>query len=252
MIIFLLGFWFLCASMFFNRAAQHFGITLSRSFILFQALLAVTTIFLHATLVYSAETAAIFMIAGFFSGFFMEWIGMKTGLIFGRYSYAKNSGPTLWGNVPLAIPLMWCVISYMAFSMSTLIFDIIGFSDAYGMLIVNAAILTMLWDFVADPLAVAEDGWKWEAPGIYYGIPAHNFAGWFATALLIFTLFFSIASPTPSSNVSVFIVSLPALGYCLMTAIFARACFEREFRLAAAIGFTTTLICFCFWLYYVL
>jgi putative membrane protein len=53
---------------------------------------------------------------------------------------------------------------------------------------VAAAWMTAI-DLVIDPLAANQLGyWRWVERGAYYGIPASNFAGWFAASLVIFAL----------------------------------------------------------------
>jgi uncharacterized membrane protein len=42
-------------------------------------------------------------------------------------------------------------------------------------------------DLVIDPLAANQLGyWRWQQAGSYYGIPLHNFGGWFGVSLVIF------------------------------------------------------------------
>jgi putative membrane protein len=56
------------------------------------------------------------------------------------------------------------------------------------------AALAALWmtaiDLVVDPLAANQLGyWRWAQPGAYYGIPLHNFIGWFVVSFIIFGMF---------------------------------------------------------------
>lgn len=53
-----------------------------------------------------------------------------------------------------------------------------------------AALWTTAVDLVIDPLAANQFGyWRWEQGGLYYGIPATNFAGWLLTSLVALGLF---------------------------------------------------------------
>jgi uncharacterized membrane protein len=38
------------------------------------------------------------------------------------------------------------------------------------------------WDLGIEDLMVDRNGWRWPDGGWYFGIPLHNFSGWFATA----------------------------------------------------------------------
>jgi putative membrane protein len=49
-----------------------------------------------------------------------------------------------------------------------------------------AAIALTAWDVYLDPRMVEEGYWRWARRGAYEGVPASNFAGWFATGLVAF------------------------------------------------------------------
>jgi putative membrane protein len=52
---------------------------------------------------------------------------------------------------------------------------------------VAAAALTG-WDVFLDPRMTREGYWNWPGGGRYEGVPASNFAGWFATGLAAFAI----------------------------------------------------------------
>lgn len=111
-------------------------------------------------------------------GFAIEALGVRFGQPFGRYEYTDALRPQLLG-VPFVMGPAWMVL--VAFA-----------ADAAGRLRLRgwkatlfAALLTTATDLVIDPLAATRLGyWKWAESGSYYGIPFHNFAGWFLTALV--------------------------------------------------------------------
>jgi uncharacterized membrane protein len=111
-------------------------------------------------------------------GFAFEALGVHTGFPFVRYAYTGALRPQALG-VPLVMGPAWVVL--VAFA-----------SDAAARLrlrgwlaTVFAALLTTATDLVIDPLAANRLGyWRWEEPGVYYGVPSVNFAGWFLTALV--------------------------------------------------------------------
>ncbi len=52
-------------------------------------------------------------------------------------------------------------------------------------------------DLVIDPLAANQLGyWRWVKSSAYYGIPLHNFAGWFVVSLIIFSPSVAVARPS--------------------------------------------------------
>jgi putative membrane protein len=101
-------------------------------------------------------------------------LGVAFGVPFGRYVYTEALFPRAFG-VPLVMGAALHVL--FAFVKQMRLPPWMG-----------AVVMTAI-DLVIDPLATRALGyWTWEAPGIYYGIPASNFAGWFLVSLLLFTL----------------------------------------------------------------
>ena len=104
----------------------------------------------------------------------------------------------------------------------------------------SAGIVT-LFDAVIDPIAVNERRWVWEEPGTYHGVPAGNFAGWFATAAAIFMpLQASYYRIPPRIDVPPWIWFMPAFGHCLFLLLCAKVCMERGLRAAGAVGLTAS------------
>jgi putative membrane protein len=116
-------------------------------------------------------------------GFAMELVGVKTGLPFGSYRYTEVLWPTAFG-VPVVIAFAWMLLALYAR-------DILSTFDRRPLLRwLSAAALMVAFDLVIDPLAAGPLGyWRWEGRGTYYGIPAQNFFGWFATGAIIFAFF---------------------------------------------------------------
>jgi uncharacterized membrane protein len=107
-------------------------------------------------------------------GFVAETIGVKTGFPFGRYLYTGTLAPSLFG-VPLAIACAWMVL--------------FAFVRQFTRNVWLAATLLTATDLLIDPLASGALGfWRWSVPGLYFGVPISNFAGWFLVSLLMFAL----------------------------------------------------------------
>ena len=120
----------------------------------------------------------IFSILTFLAGYFIEVIGVKSGIIFGHYSYGKTLGfKTL--DVPVIIGINWLMLIYIVgvicnrFNFSSLIKSLFG-----------ALFLTTM-DFFIEVVAIKYDFWKWAN----YTPPTQNFIAWFIVSFLLLLLF---------------------------------------------------------------
>lgn len=126
-------------------------------------------------------------------GFASEYIGVVSGVIFGSYRYTGALGPDLLG-VPVVMTCAWTLLVAYVRQITALT----------GVRRVPAALIGALWmtaiDLVIDPLAANRLGyWRWDEPGAYFGIPMHNFAGWFAVSALILAMLPRHAAPSPGT-----------------------------------------------------
>ncbi|WP_460613221.1 carotenoid biosynthesis protein [Hymenobacter seoulensis] len=108
------------------------------------------------------------------AGFFVEVVGVRTGLLFGHYEYGATLGPK-WLNVPLMIGVNWLMLTYTAGILARYL-PIPNFLRA-----VVAALLLVGLDVCLEPVAVQYDFWSWQ----YDIIPLLNFKGWFAVSLIL-------------------------------------------------------------------
>lgn len=122
-----------------------------------------------------AATAAI--------GLAVEALGTATGFPFGAYDYRDRLGPMLL-DVPLLIPLAWCMAAYPMLLLARRLAD-----RRWQVVLIGAWTITA-WDLFLDPQMVGEGHWAFADPTPALpgspGIPLTNYAGWFATGLLIF------------------------------------------------------------------
>ncbi|HEX8185182.1 MAG TPA: carotenoid biosynthesis protein [Blastocatellia bacterium] len=113
-------------------------------------------------------------------GLAAEIIGARYGFLFGDYTYTATLMPQLFG-VPLVMASAWMVLVAYVRQM------LLGLQLPAWVEALVAAVWMTAIDLVIDPLAAGTLGyWRWVEPGAYYGIPAHNFFGWFTVSLLIF------------------------------------------------------------------
>jgi putative membrane protein len=110
---------------------------------------------------------------------FLEIVGVATSLVFGAYTYGNTLGLKLLG-VPLLIGINWTII-------------ILGIADVVRQKVTNNALaalitasLTVLFDYVMEPVAIAFDYWNWTAGPI----PLQNYIAWFVIAFLFSYLYF--------------------------------------------------------------
>ncbi|PZS01840.1 MAG: hypothetical protein DLM69_04650 [Candidatus Chloroheliales bacterium] len=136
--------------------------------------------------------------------FAVEYLGVRSGLIFGPYQYTTVLTPLLL-TVPLAIPFAWLTVVLASWYVANAITSaranngspLQGRSRANNgsplqvkrfsfitphsslLTLVVAGLLTMLLDLLIEPVAVHVSGyWLWQRGGVYYGIPAQNFIAW--------------------------------------------------------------------------
>lgn len=115
-------------------------------------------------------------------GFASEIHGVKYGVIFSPYVYTEVLQPKFAG-VPLVMFSAWLVLlAYVRQMLAPLCL-------AAGLEVLLASAWMTAIDLVIDPLAANQLGyWRWAQAGWYYGIPLHNFVGWFVVSLCVFAL----------------------------------------------------------------
>lgn len=115
-------------------------------------------------------------------GFISEYLAVQCGCIFGPYSYTDVLSPRVL-EIPLVMSAAWMIlVGYVKVMLAR--------SAWPGWMEVAAASVWMTAiDLVIDPVAAGPLGyWSWVNAGVYYGIPASNFAGWFLVSAVIFTV----------------------------------------------------------------
>jgi len=115
-------------------------------------------------------------------GFGAELVGVATGKPFGHYSYSERLGPRVRG-VPLLAAAAWAMMARPSWAVAGRI------TRRPAARVPLAAAALTAWDVYLDPRMVREGYWSWPGGGRYEGVPASNFAGWFATGLLVFAAY---------------------------------------------------------------
>jgi bisanhydrobacterioruberin hydratase len=108
-----------------------------------------------------------------FLGYLAEVIGVKTGLIFGNYTYGNSLGIKLL-EVPLVISINWALL------ICSSIIIVRKFLTIKWLVLLVASLLITLIDLLIEQVAVKLDFWAFSngLPGI------HNYIGWIAVAFI--------------------------------------------------------------------
>jgi putative membrane protein len=115
----------------------------------------------------------------FTTGFTFEFIGTKTGLIFGDYAYGETLGFQI-GDVPLIIGVNWLILVY---SSAAIVNYFLEKSHVVLKSIISATLMVGL-DFFIEPVAMKYDFWSW-ANDI---IPIQNYIAWFIIAFFLLVI----------------------------------------------------------------
>jgi putative membrane protein len=134
---------------------------------------------LSAFLLWRHHTTALKPLVYFFGftfslGFFVEYLGVNFGFLFGSYSYGNTLGIKLL-NVPIVIGLNWMLIIY---SLATVL-DRVPISKMSKIII--GSCLAVFMDWLIEPIAIRYDFWSWDDGAI----PLQNYGGWLITSAVM-------------------------------------------------------------------
>ncbi|MBN2410717.1 carotenoid biosynthesis protein [candidate division KSB1 bacterium] len=101
---------------------------------------------------------------------FFEFVGVKTGLIFGQYYYGNVLQPQLF-EVPLAIGFAWLGILLSSLALLKNFFD----NKSFFLMAAGVALLMTLFDLIMEPAATYVDYWYWQNDHA----PLLNYLSWF-------------------------------------------------------------------------
>jgi len=135
-----------------------------------------------------------FLFICFATGFFVEVIGVNTGILFGNYTYGDVLGFKVQ-HVPLLIGVNWFIIIYCCgISIHTLLMKLISRMAAdtgkppYSLkalsVIVDGATMAVFFDWLMEPVAIRLGYWSWAGP-----IPFFNYLCWLAVSGLLLAIF---------------------------------------------------------------
>ena len=138
----------------------------------------------------------LFVLIAIIIGFSAEVTGVKTGLLFGNYSYGKALGVKLL-QVPLIIGINWFVIICCSgISIHTMLNKLVRGVSVQNQklsaslkvfsIIIDGAILATMFDWLMEPIAIKLGFWYWREDG---SIPVYNYLCWFIISAALLAAF---------------------------------------------------------------
>ena len=138
-----------------------------------------------------------YLLAIYFSGFFVEALGVNTGWIFGEYKYLSVMGLKVF-ETPLLIGINWVI----------LIFGVADITNRFQVhplfRILLGAGLMLIFDVALEPNAIRMEMWQWKGGNI----PTQNYLAWYAiSALMLIPASKILKRPNPVAS-SIFLLQL--------------------------------------------
>ena len=119
--------------------------------------------------------------------FGIEWLGVRTGQIFGSYSYGQTLRPSI-GDVPISIGSAWFVMLIASTAVAQKIAPkslVDGFRFKIVLLV---ALLMVCFDLLMESAAVKLDYWTW----LNDHIPLRNYLAWFGLSFIFAMIGFQV------------------------------------------------------------
>jgi uncharacterized membrane protein len=159
-------------------------------------LAALVFVVVHGCIALGRRNMIAFVLITVVVSFTSEVIGVATGLIFGAYHYTDQLGPKLLG-VPPMIQVGYLATGYASVVMGRIILSLLRPVTGWAILAASlaGAFIMVSWDVAMDPYQSTVSGdWIWHDGGGYFGVPLHNYAGWFGTVFVFMLVYFLYAS----------------------------------------------------------
>jgi putative membrane protein len=129
------------------------------------------------------------------ASYFIELIGVKTGLLFGDYTYSGALGYRIFG-VPFTIGLTWLFVTLSAWHIA-----LINPKLKTWQRFLLGGLLVVMFDLVLEQFAVAYGLWAWAGNVV----PLYNYVTWFFVSIIFFAIYRWF---TPKTQPSLFVACL--------------------------------------------
>jgi len=123
-----------------------------------------------------------FLIISWLIGFWIEVLGVNTGVIFGVYQYDYVFGWKVF-NTPLLIGVNWLITAYCC---GIAAYYLLPRAGAWLQATLGAAFMTGL-DVLVEPVAMRSGFWSWAGDTV----PIQNYVAWYVTGFVLQYLFFA-------------------------------------------------------------
>ena len=114
--------------------------------------------------------------------FGIEWLGVRTGAIFGVYLYGQALRPAM-GGVPISIGCAWFVMLIASTAVAQKIAPKV-LAESRFKLAFLVALLMVCFDLLMEPAAVKLNYWMW----MDNHIPLQNYLVWFGLSFIFATI----------------------------------------------------------------
>lgn len=169
-----------------------------------------------------------FTVAGYLIAFSSEWLSINTGFPYGWYYYIDDtSSRELWfAGVPFFDSLSYVFLAYCSYATALFILSPLKgwrwnwvtletrkIRGSLSALLLGAFLQTFL-DIIIDPVALQGGRWflgqiyGYREPGIHFGVPLSNYAGWLLTSLVLVAAF-QLIDARRINNVPKGVVNIP-------------------------------------------
>ncbi|MFN5182260.1 MAG: carotenoid biosynthesis protein [Bacteroidota bacterium] len=107
-------------------------------------------------------------------GWTIEWAGVHTGVLFGKYEYGHTLGYKIQ-RIPLIIGVNWFLLCFSSRAIFKKVFKNVW------LVTVSSSLLMCGLDFLIEPIAVKFDFWNWDKNII----PVQNYFMWFISSFML-------------------------------------------------------------------
>jgi len=97
--------------------------------------------------------------------------------------------------VPVVVPLAWFMMMYPSWLIARLLLRLWRFPAPGWAVAALGGLVMTAWDVLMDPMMATLGYWVWEGGGSYFGVPMHNFVGWWLTAFVTLGIFEALLRP---------------------------------------------------------
>jgi putative membrane protein len=110
----------------------------------------------------------------FFASYSLEYVGVNTGLIFGKYTYGESLGIKI-GNTPLLIGINWIIVVYSSLHLVQTASKKLNIKVNALTAAAIGGLLMVILDLLIEQVAPKLDFWAFEN----LEVPLQNYTAWF-------------------------------------------------------------------------